>query len=109
MVLTRVLIENLLIDILRLHYGMNNIDIFYNKSKGYHNDLSILLGNMRNKIGDFKPLSRSFDEHFIGEIDKLRTNANATAHTLELNIEQEKVQNKEFYISANYYLICGKN
>lgn len=91
MVLTRILIENILIDILRFRYGTKDIDLFYNKSKNQHNDLSILLGNIKKRIADFKPFIQSFDEHFLDDIDKLRTHSNASAHTLELNIEQQTV------------------
>lgn len=110
MILTRVLIENLLIDILRLGFGMGHVNLFYDRSKGRHHSFSTLLENIRINIVKFKPLIQSFDENFLNKIDKLRVHVNANAHTLEMDTEKEKlIRNKENIRNVCKLLITMKN
>ena len=79
-VLTRKLIENLIVEILRKKYGMPELDLFYIKNQRRFRGLSKLLANLRSKVSDFDTLG--LKEKHITSMEKLREEANAKAHSI---------------------------
>jgi len=94
-ILGRKLLENLLIDLLRKKFGMTEIDLFYDKRKKRFYDFKILLENVGAKLDDFKPVSAALDSRLLKDIDQYRYSANASAHTIELQIEKGELDSSK--------------
>lgn len=71
LVLTRKLFENLLIDLLRTRYKIDNMEFYYNKKKGMFHNLSTLVGNLRKNCSDFEMFTKRFDEDFLFHVFSL--------------------------------------
>lgn len=85
LVLLRKLFENLIIDLLSSRYGMSGIDLFFDKNKGYHLNISSLISNLKSKTSDFNMFTKGFDEDFFKFLENLRGKAGASAHSLDIN------------------------
>lgn len=92
LVLTRKLLENLIIDILRKEYGKQEIVLYYLPENRRFRKFSDLIDNFEKNIDDFQHLSGSLDSDFIDELNAFRQNANAEAHSIETNITEEEMQ-----------------
>lgn len=84
LVLLRKLFENLIIDLLMARYGMSGIELFFDKNKGYHLNLSALINNLKMKTSDFNMFTKGFDEDFFKFVEYLRGKAGASAHSLDI-------------------------
>jgi len=93
LVLTRKLLENLLIDILRKKYGTNRIKLYYLPGNSRFQNFSTLIDNFEDNLSDFEHLSGGLDGDLIDELDSFRQNANAEAHTIETNISEDEIEN----------------
>ncbi|MFB1064915.1 hypothetical protein [Natrinema sp. H-ect4] len=93
LVLTRKLLENLIIDILRKEYGKQEIDLYYLPDNRRFQNFSTLLSNFEKNLGDFEHLSSGLDSDFIDELDSFRQDANAEAHSIETSITEEEMDN----------------
>lgn len=92
LVLTRKLLENLLIDILRGQYGNQKINLFYRPDSKRFQDFNTLISNFEENISDFEHLSGGVNGDFIDELDAFRQNANAEAHSIETNITESEIE-----------------
>jgi hypothetical protein len=92
LVLTRKLLENLLIDILRERYGKQEIDLFYIPENRRFRKFSDLIDNFEANLDDFHHLSGGLGSDFIDELDAFRQNANAEAHSIETNITETEME-----------------
>jgi hypothetical protein len=93
LVFSRKLLENLLIDILRRKYGMENIDLFFDRHHCRFRNFNELLRNFKIKVKEDKEYFKAIVpdiEDIIGKIDEFREKANATAHRLEDSIHIQK-------------------
>ena len=83
--LSRKLIENIVIHILRSKYppsgGTVNLELYYHSSKGRFKNFSELVGVLEDKRSDFVPDEKLLDD-IIKRILELRETANATAHSI---------------------------
>jgi hypothetical protein len=84
LVLLRKLFENLIIDLLSARYGMSRMELFFDKDKGYHLNISALINNLKLKTSDFDMFTKGFDEDFFKFLESLRGKAGASAHSLEI-------------------------
>ena len=107
MVLVRKLFENLVIELLRQKYGtgMAQIELFYStKYNGFHS-LSALIKNLSSKIDDFKPYGffqlDKEKEDFMKFLRSIKEEGNASAHSIELNLNREKIS--ALKLSINTY------
>jgi hypothetical protein len=85
-VLSRKLLENLMIDLLKSKYPINssgNLDLYYIQDEGRHRDFSFLIEVLNTKKNEFMPEDRTVSQ-LISKITPLRENANAVAHTLSI-------------------------
>lgn len=90
LVLTRKLLENLLIDILRGQYGKQEIDLFYLPDNKRFQNFSTLINNFEDNLNDFQHLSGGLNDRFINELNIFRQDANVEAHSIEThNTENE--------------------
>jgi hypothetical protein len=92
LVLTRKLLENLLIDILRDQYGKQQIDLYYLPGNHRFRKFSDLIDNFEKNLGDFKHLSGGLNSDFIDELNSFRQDANAEAHSIETNITEDEME-----------------
>jgi hypothetical protein len=89
MVLIRKMLENLLIDILRKKYGMNNLDLFFDRQHGRFRMFNELIKNFEGKLQDFKYIEPKIDD-VLNELKNLREDCNAAAHSLGKEIRLKK-------------------
>jgi len=94
LILSRKLLENLVLDILRLRYGLDseNRELFYNTEKGRLRSFSELIENFKQNIEDIGYFSDRLDEELIREIDDLKGRGDASAHSIEVNVSEEAIQ-----------------
>jgi len=94
-ILSRKMIENLLIDILRLKYptssATGNLDLYYRvdpKAPGRFHDFTVLLKNVDDRKADFTPDTEIITE-FLPLVKIFRPQSNARTHSLII-ISEEK-------------------
>jgi hypothetical protein len=92
LVLTRKLFENLLVDILRWHYGMGDIEMFFDPEQGYHHSLSRLKQNIRNNVDDFRVYSRDIDVDLLDKLDQFKESGDASAHSIVVDISDDEIK-----------------
>ncbi|WP_066411373.1 hypothetical protein [Halorubrum aethiopicum] len=92
LVLTRKLFENLLADILRGHYGRQNIELFFDSDRGYHHSLAELKKNLRDNVGDFRIYSRDIDEELLDKLDDFKEHGDAGAHSIVVGRTDEEIE-----------------
>lgn len=92
LILIRKMLENCLIDILRRRYGLINVRMFYDTTKGRFHDFSVLLETARNKIGDFVHVKDTFNADLLREIDNFREQGNSSAHNISLDIQAVRLE-----------------
>jgi hypothetical protein len=93
LVLTRKLLENLLIDVLRSRYDTEKMDLYYNTNRKQFQPFHKLVINLEDNLDDFEHLSTEINKEFIGELNFFRQTANRSAHSLEVDISDEKIEN----------------
>lgn len=101
LILTRKLIENLLIDLLRTKYGHSegDIDLFYDTENRQFRRFSTLIENIQTNMGDFEYYSDRMDDEIISEIRELKNGGDASAHSIELAPSEEIME--EYQSKAN--------
>lgn len=92
LVLTRKLFENLLIDILRGHYGMNKVEVFFNPARGYHRNVMDLKANLISDLSGFKPYSRDLNKDNLEALDKFKKRGDASAHSIVVKASDEEIE-----------------
>ncbi len=88
LVLSRVLVENLLIDLLRGMYGMKDVSIFYNKARGRSHSLTTLISNARERVVDVKPLDSGLEDGLFDRALELTDRGDAGAHALSVDAKE---------------------
>ena len=86
LVLTRKLLENLVIDILRARYGLsdNRRELFYNTNKRQFCRFSKLIENVKNNMEDLEYFSDRLDESVVDLLEDLKNQGDASAHSIEV-------------------------
>ena len=92
LILTRKLLENLLIDILRKQYGKQEIHLYYRPDNHRFQNFSTLIDNFEVNLSDFQHLSGGLDSDFIDQLNAFRQDANAEAHSIETNITEDEIE-----------------
>ena len=96
LILTRKLLENLLIDIFREKYGEEKIELYFNPSKSQHEQFSTLIDNFDDRINskdkdDFSRYSGALNQSFIDDIKQFKAKGDATTHSIEVDIKESKI------------------
>lgn len=91
-VLYRKLIENLIVDILRGHYGMEEVELFFDTEKGSSQMFSNLLNNFKSSEGDLLSYSDAMGENLYRLIEEFKHKGDASAHTIERDISDEEIE-----------------
>lgn len=94
LVLTRKLLENLVIDLLRARYGLSSSqrELFYNTNKRQFRRFSELIENIGSNISDFEYFSDRIDEGIVDLLTDLREQGNASAHSIEVSPTDEDME-----------------
>jgi hypothetical protein len=90
-ILIRKLYENLIIDIFRKQYGMEDISIFFDKKQRRFNNFSLLLKTLSEKEADFRHISSDIN-NLISKINRFRENGNAAAHSIDIDITIDQIE-----------------
>lgn len=100
-ILSRKILENLIIDILRKKYKGPGIELYYNTTKRRFQGFEILLKNLSDKLdaGDFKGISDAFDRDLLRRVNEFREQGNSSAHSIELDLRREDIKQKGEEIS----------
>ncbi len=93
LVLSRKLIENLLIDILREKYpaSAGGLDIYYIASKGRFKDLSVLIDELEDRKMEFTP-DVQVVERILDLIKPIRETANSSAHSVVFSSNKDDIE-----------------
>jgi len=94
-ILTRKLLENLLIDILRKKFTMAKSNLFFDKRYGRFHGFNVLLKNFRECLNEFKPIIPMLDQKFIEKLNSFREAGNSAAHTLEFEVKEAELEAKK--------------
>lgn len=92
-VLSRKLLENLVIDILRLRYGLEDgkRELFFNTDRRQFQPFSVLIDNFENRLEDLEYFSDRLDESIIRSLRLLKETGNASAHSIETNPSEDEL------------------
>lgn len=92
-ILSRKFLENLIVDILRKKYGMQRVELFFDVGRRRFHGFEQLLRNLDERIDDFIGISQAFDSSFLSKVNRFREQGNSSAHTIELNLEINDIEN----------------
>lgn len=94
LVLSRKLLENLVIDILRARYGLSDDrrELFYNTNNRQFRRFSKLIENLETHLSDFEYYSDRLDESTIRELKDLKEQGDASAHSIEVSPPEEDMK-----------------
>jgi hypothetical protein len=90
LILTRKLLENLLIEILRGHYGMTELSLFYIEEKGRFQSFSTLLKNAKDRVEQLRMYDLDIAD-LLEEIDQFREEGNASAHSITVDVTEQEI------------------
>jgi hypothetical protein len=91
-ILVRKLLENLLVDILRLYYGMRDITIFFDKGHGRFHDFGTLIDNTETRLHDFNWCNDLMNKELLEQLNKYRERGNASAHSMIVAVRKEELK-----------------
>lgn len=92
-VLSRKLLENILIDVLRARFGTGaGMHLFFQKDRSQFDSFSTLIDNFKQEIEHFQALSDAADSDLIDDLHKVRHRGNGGAHSLEKEITEQDVE-----------------
>ncbi len=94
LILTRKLIENLIVDSLRKAFSMDEIELFYDPENNRTLPLSDLVDNMKQRSNDLSSYSSAVDEDLFRKIDELKYRGDASAHSIEENASNIDMEEK---------------
>ena len=92
LILSRKLIENLLIDILRKKYGdrtQEDVEVYFSTDLGRFHDFTVLLRNFDERKADFK-VDKDIIEQFFDLIRPFKKGANRKTHSIVHLIEKKE-------------------
>lgn len=92
-VFSRKLLENLLADLLRKKYGKHDVELFFDTSHNRFHIFNVLLKNFKDNMNDFKTIIPHLDHNFIDKIHMFRESGNSAAHTLEIRLSKDEIDN----------------
>lgn len=88
-ILTRKLLENLLVDVLRSYYGLQDITIFFDRDHGRFHDFGLLIDNAKARLEDFTGFKDLMNKELLAKLDEYRERGNASAHSMTVTIGRD--------------------
>ncbi len=92
MVLSRKLIENLLIELMRNEFGKQKIELYFNSNRKQFHNFSTLTDNFNDKKSSFQPYSGAVDQNLIDNLNEIREESNVSAHSIEIDIREKDLE-----------------
>lgn len=93
LVLTRKLLENQIIDLLRKECEDSEVEVYFIPERGQFRSFRRLLEEFEYRIDDFKSYSGGVDKDLINEIERIKGPADSQAHSIEDNVIKDDVDN----------------
>lgn len=90
LVLTRKLFENLLIELLRGHFGMEDVSLFFIKEQRRFQNFSTLLENAKERSDKLLFYNPDIKD-ILDKMDRFREKSNASAHSIEVNVSEQEI------------------
>ncbi|WP_324662085.1 hypothetical protein [Haloarcula sediminis] len=90
-VLTRKLLENLVIELLRNQYGTSYLRMYYIPNQRRFQNFSTLLDGLEYKLKDYQSYSNGLDKELIRDIRQFKNSADADAHSIIRNPDKEEI------------------
>lgn len=91
LVLTRKLLENLVIELLRREYPKSYVRMYHIPEQQRFRNFSDLIEIFEYRIKDYQSYSNGVDEELIENINQFRESANSDAHSIVRNPSKEEV------------------
>jgi len=91
LVLTRKLLENLVIELLRREYPKSYVQMYYIPEQQRFRNFSDLIEVFEYRLKDYQSYSNGVDGELIKNINRFRDSANSDAHSIVRNPSKEKV------------------
>lgn len=92
LVLTRKLLENLIIDVLRTEFGGVQINLYYNTDHGRFHGLGRLCDNLRGEISNLNHYSRQLDSDLVDRIEEFKEQGNSQAHSIRIGVSDDELE-----------------
>jgi len=90
-VLTRKLLENLVIDLLRREYPKSYLRMYYLPEQHRFSNFNDLLDVFEYRLKDYQSYSNGLDEELISNINRFRNSANSDAHSIVRNPDKDEI------------------
>jgi hypothetical protein len=94
LVLTRKLLENLLIDTLRSHYGTGEgLSLFFEPEQGRHKPFSDILESFKDCSDDLQMYGpRLSEKEFYDSLEELKDGGDASAHSIVVDVTDDEIE-----------------
>lgn len=106
-ILLRKLFETLLIELLRIKFGSQRIDLYYNEKKHQFRGFYNLIKNLKSVQNEFNPITSGLDGNFFEFLEKFRETANSNVHNLESYFDKSLLENDKE--KMNHIILVIKN
>lgn len=110
-ILSRKIIENLVIDVLRLKFpanGMGNLELYYRTDGGRFHDFSVLVEKLEEKKDEFG-IDEPIITEFISLVKPFRPQSNSSAHSIITEAKEQKLKDAKVERMVELLLKLKKN
>ena len=90
-VLTRKLLENQILDLLRKECDSSEVDVYFVPENGRVRGFRALLEAFETRLDSYKPYSGGVDDELVRKIKRFKSPADAQAHTIEVSLSKQEV------------------
>lgn len=92
LVLTRKLLENLLIDVLRSEYGGQQVELYFNTDHRRFHGFGKLKSNFEENYQDLEPYCRTSEDNWLEGLEQFRVEGNSSAHSILVGLSDEDIE-----------------
>lgn len=90
-VLTRKLLENQILDLLRKDCDSSEVDVYFVPENGQFRGFRALIEEFEERLDSYQPYSGGVNEELVRKVKRFKTPADAQAHTIEVSLSKEEV------------------
>lgn len=92
LVLTRKVIENLLLEVIRTVEGMDNLEVFYNTDIRQSKSLGSLISAFSDRLDKFDKYTSGIDDGLVQDMNDIKHQGDASAHSIETSISEDELE-----------------
>ncbi|QLH78508.1 DUF2321 domain-containing protein [Halosimplex rubrum] len=92
LILTRKLIENLLLDIIRKHVSMTNVHVFFDTEQRQHASFGELIDAFKERTDEFQQYFTVEEEDIVDKIYRIKYDGDASAHSIEERVDADDLE-----------------